>query len=126
MQTQSNPNWVLHYSLRTRQRCGNSPLGKIWRARVKYSDSRTNLANLSESRHGLAVGERDPASPLQLKPAVTPATKRYHKCSSMLHLPAALYGQNPLLNPGCLETQQQGIIHKQRPVGNVIFLTIHR
>lgn len=42
--------------------------------------------------------------------------KRYRKCSSMLHLPTALHGLNPLL------VQQPGIIQKQRPAaGEAIF-----
>lgn len=70
---------------------------------VKYSDRRTNLETHSESRHGLAVGERVPASSLQLQPAVT-ATKRYHKCSCKPRLPATPHGQNPLQKLLYLET----------------------
>lgn len=81
------------------------------------------------------LGERGTLLPhVQLQPVVTPVTKRYHNCSSMLPpLPEAPHEPNPLLKPLNLDTQQRGIIHEpglqerlllfQLPIHEALLLT---
>jgi len=91
---------------------GGQAAALIWRR-----TPRAGVDSLWErgGRRGRVEGARSPAA---CSPAVTPATKRYHECSSTLHLPTpACAWAESITRALHRDPGRRGRVHEQRPGG---------